>query len=473
MKIILVCLMIMTIQDDAFNSFLNKEKKQSKILVKAICDQKPLQNCVISDGFTCAITDKKGMAEISKNEKSSFVFISIPSGYKLAKNEKFYKEILSDEKEYIFELEKIEIKDSFKFLAIGDPQILDGEDFKRFQSESLPFIKEYGEKIEAEFAVVLGDVSYDDLSIFEKYLNAIKNISFPIFHLPGNHDLDSKQKENTEAKKLYLKHFGPAYYSFNFASFHFVVLDNVYWDGKDYCGYITEEQIEWFRQDISAFSEMKNFIIIMHIPPESDFAERLNIAAKEKFYVKNIDSIYKILENKNFYIIAGHLHENYLKKNKNYELYCVASIGGAWWTSDICCDGSPNGVGVFEVNDNKLNYRFVGNGLDENERLFYYLQKNGKDSIEALLNCWDIMEDVNVIGIDDNGNKIFFERFAGKDKKAEILYSDASNYKHKWIKPYLTHHLYKTKISNKTKSLKIFYECNKSRVFVKEINFEN
>jgi len=83
------------------------------------------------------------------------------------------------------------------------------------------------------------------------------------------------------------------------------------------------------------------------------------------------------------------------------------------------------------------------------------------------------MEDVNVIGIDDNGNKIFFERFAGKDKKAEILYSDASNYKHKWIKPYLTHHLYKTKISNKTKSLKIFYECNKSRVFVKEINFEN
>lgn len=474
--LVLYLLLLMNFEKEAMG-VENKESSiltSKKISVKVFEKKIPIENCVVSDGFDCGITDKNGTVFLEINERSEFVFISLPSGYKLKEKSSFFQKLTNIKEEYFFEIEKDNSNQkSFKFITIGDPQILDDEDFLRFEKESFTFIKNFVKKNKPTFGVVLGDVAYDDLRIFSKYSSLMNQLPVMFFHVVGNHDIDTNVNCNNNSKKEFKKYFGPSYYSFNVGEIHFIVLDNVYWENKDYKGYVSDEQLKWMQKNLSFIEKNKTVILLMHIPPVSDFAERLNISAKEKFFVENMNKVYELLKGFDFYIITGHLHENYLIENNGIKIFCVGSIGGAWWTSDICCDGSPNGVGVFEIDERNLKYRYIGNGLDEKERFWYYVSDKNEESKELMLNCWDIFEKVSVIGEDEKKNEYRFERFTGFDKKSAQLYSDASKYKHKWIKPYLTHHLYKATIPQEVNKLKIFFVEDGNRSFIKEINLSN
>lgn len=48
------------------------------------CENKPLPNVVVSDGYNVVQTDEQGRYYIQSDKKSGFVFISVPGNYEVA-----------------------------------------------------------------------------------------------------------------------------------------------------------------------------------------------------------------------------------------------------------------------------------------------------------------------------------------------------------------------------------------------------
>lgn len=46
----------------------------------------PVEGVVVSDGFTCAATDAKGVYQIKRNRASKYAYLSMPSGYEVPDN---------------------------------------------------------------------------------------------------------------------------------------------------------------------------------------------------------------------------------------------------------------------------------------------------------------------------------------------------------------------------------------------------
>ena len=152
-------------------------------------DGNPLKNVVVSDGETVVITDENGNYELIT--KNRFVFISIPSGYKIPQNETgtalFYKEI--DRKKrisfYPFELEKSGDDTSHSFIVFADPQTLDAQDMVRFKTETIPDLKLTikDENLKNVFGVSNGDIVFDNLKLYPDYQERVKESGIPFFQV--------------------------------------------------------------------------------------------------------------------------------------------------------------------------------------------------------------------------------------------------------------------------------------------------
>ena len=80
---------------------------------------------------------------------------------------------------------------------------------------------------DAAFGVTLGDIMFDDLSLFESQNQGIALLGIPWYNVIGNHDVNREAKVDEESDETFERVFGPAYYSFEYGKAHFVVMDNV------------------------------------------------------------------------------------------------------------------------------------------------------------------------------------------------------------------------------------------------------
>lgn len=102
----------------------------------------------------------------------------------------------------------------------------------------------------------------------------------PIVHAIGNHDIwgwglatdptiisDSLYGKELAVARLGLPH---RYYSFDFAGWHFIVLDSMYYTGQGatFIGQLDDEQLQWFLGDVDAVTRTSNapICILSHIP---------------------------------------------------------------------------------------------------------------------------------------------------------------------------------------------------------------
>jgi hypothetical protein len=88
---------------------------------------------------------------------------------------------------------------------------------------------------DASFGVTLGDIMFDDLSLFEElpgrsrcWASVVQRDRQP------RHQL--RREERQESDETFESFFGPSYYAFDYGPVHFLVLDDVEWyivDGAD------------------------------------------------------------------------------------------------------------------------------------------------------------------------------------------------------------------------------------------------
>jgi hypothetical protein len=385
----------------------------------------------------------------------TFLTVSVPSGYHLPTTEvgtaRCFLPIRPDARGEMaagFELRPIPGGDQrHAFLTLADIQTQDGEDMSRFHRESVPSLKATVEKLGGQpvFGVGDGDIMWDRLAMFDDYESAVRQLGIPFVQVVGNHDLDLDGRTDEASTATFEKRFGPRYYSFNRGAVHYVVLDDVFYHGGGYLGYVGTDQLTWLANDLALIDKGSPVVVFAHIPLMTGLATRQGQAIPGiSSYVVNRQAVYQVLSEYGTTVLTGHIHESDFSLEGGIQERNLGAVCGGWWTGEICYDGTPNGYGVHEVNGSEIRWRYQATGRDETYQLRVY--PRGADPAapdEIVANVWAHEPGWRVVWYENGERRGEMARRVGVDPlAAKLLATDRLPAKRPWVDPIRTGHLF-------------------------------
>ncbi len=250
--------------------------------------------------------------------------------------------------------------DRFKVIFFGDPQ-------PRNQQEIDYIAHDVVEELigtEARFGVTLGDILFDDLSLFGSFNATIGMIGIPWYNVIGNHDLNLDSENDGDSDETFHRFFGPNFYAFDYGRVHFIVLDNVDWQGPDhsYRGALDAAQLQFVANDLKEVPEDQLIVLSMHIPLTN---------------MVNRHELYRLLEDRPFSVsLSGHTHwqghqfirssDGWMGSEPHHHIVNV-TVSGTWWRGfqdevgiphATMRDGAPNGYSILTFDGNRYSFEF-------------------------------------------------------------------------------------------------------------------
>ena len=454
-----------------------------------------IENVVVSDGFSCVKSDKNGVYQIVRHDKSTMVYLSIPAEYEIpvdaGNHPAFFKRftLAKDERfRHDFQLELLPggKQTQFTLLALADIQVHDSNDVDRFRDETIPDINNLVPSLVNPYGITLGDVTNKNNSaMWTKVRQAMTNQKITFMQCMGNHDHLNELSPNDHSKTTsywksvenFQKYFGPQNYSFTRGDVHFVVLDNCLHGEKpdnagathEYATGLYDWGYEWFLQDLSFIPKSKAVVLCCHIPFRDGGGDNHNNGRYRK------EILNKLSEYREAHILIGHTHHMYnwihTVNGKRIQEHINTAVCGQMWHGPIGRDGTPNGYGVYEFEGTTLkNYWFKGTGVDMDVQMRCY--KGGEEIYDPRMNVnmtakknifpsysWGLKDHIvaNIWNIElgewevtlwQNGQKVCeMTNFRDYDYYAlywfcEIYGSSSTSYQHK------SHHLYYGKLKD-------------------------
>ncbi|MBQ7631642.1 MAG: calcineurin-like phosphoesterase C-terminal domain-containing protein, partial [Paludibacteraceae bacterium] len=392
----------------------------------------PIAGVAVSDGVTIVQTDASGAYELPYRDNAEFVFVSVPSGYDIPLDDTgsplMYKRVTAAGT-YNFTLHPQadggKADSTHVMLVFGDPQVLNGYDDHRFRYETvedvLAFKKTYPEGTKF-YGLCVGDIVWDWYNANSMMKGYFEAMGFPSFMTIGNHDhncqaagQETEALQDSIADDKFTATWGPTYYSFNIGPIHYVVLDNVLYKGhngdKSYgCG-LTAEQQSWLQQDLALVPNGTPIVVSFHIPTRSMTGVLTNLQSWT-----NKGAVLQ-------HLISGHTHTNIVTEHSSRLIeHTVGAAEGAFWCSEWCSDGSPNGYMVYETGGKKgyTNWFYKATGYAKD----YQIRSFPVNSIDAgngktncvLANVWGY-DSKGTVSIYENGEKQIMRQFTGVDPK--------------------------------------------------------
>lgn len=348
---------------------------------------KPLPGIRVSNGQEIVTTDEYGKYQLTVDEDTA-LFVIKPRGWRtpLSKDNlpQFYylhKPHGSPKSKFPgvaatgnlpesvdFPLYPQEEPEQFKALLFGDTQPRDQKEVDYIAHD----VVEELIGTDASFGVTLGDVVFDDLSIFKPLNSTIALIGIPWYNVIGNHDINYDAKHDHHSDETFESIYGPAYYSFDHGAVHFLVLDDIDWhipEGADkprYRGGLDKQQLEFIRNDLALIPEDQMVVLMMHIPLVD---------------VHNRQELYRMIEKRPFCIsISGHTHyhqHRYITKEDGWmgpephHHIINVTVCGSWWSGQpdergiphtTMRDGAPNGYSILSFDGTKYSLDFKAAG---------------------------------------------------------------------------------------------------------------
>ena len=375
-------------------------------LVGLITDSKTgkgIEGVAVSDGYTITTTDKNGVYQFVGNPLTRVVYYTTPAEYEINLDEqtrlplfyrhcKFNPDTLNRNDFTLTPMDRVE--DELTLIVISDPQCKNDRHVKRFRTESIPDMQrtinagvESG-KYKNVYALVLGDLVYDYLDQWDNMKDVMSNVKIndghgylPFFNSIGNHDHYEDCVDDYVGCQNYVDRFGPTDYSFDRGNVHFVTMDNVFYKKHNtYDSGFTDAQVEWLKADFDLVKDKENKMLVFyaHVP----FRGGAEKGGGNVNYDKHYDDVLKLFTQfKEVHVMIGHthhpenyMHHNYITKSGHpvYE-HVLGAVSGAWWHTNTCTDGTPNGYAIFTVNDNSVdNFIYKPVDLDESYQMRVY-----------------------------------------------------------------------------------------------------
>jgi hypothetical protein len=208
-----------------------------------------LRRVGVSDGLQAVDTDAEGRFELLRTADRPFVQLTVPAGHRIPVSAtgtaRAYAPLSAGgETEVEFALERLEsAEDHHTLLLLADTQTQTAEEMRWLHERTVPDVQATVASLGGEvFGIADGDIMYDDLALYPEYERAVSRMGVPFFQVVGNHDLDFGASD-VASTSTFRSRFGPTWYSFDRGAVHYVVLDDVFWHGRGYIGYLTHEQV--------------------------------------------------------------------------------------------------------------------------------------------------------------------------------------------------------------------------------------
>ncbi|MCM4158113.1 calcineurin-like phosphoesterase family protein [Gramella sp. AN32] len=380
MKIILTLILLVSLpnlllsQNKKIHGFVYLDENKNEVFDKG---ETTIPNVAISNGRDVVQTDDKGRYNL-KVDNDETVFLIKPSGYisKLSEddvplNYTFNKPKGSPDfkfpgvkpqeipKPYNFALYRNEGEDTLKIALLGDTQTKTIDEV--YYLSKVVAEKMLGE--EYDFIVPLGDITYDNLRLFDPIKRILGKVGAPVYYVYGNHDRNYDAKELEHRDETYESNFGPSYYAFTYGNQSFITLNNVF--PKPYYRYdalIDEDQMEFVKGFLKTIPSENAVHLLMHIPLE----ELINL--------KEFSLLFK--GHPNVFAYAGHTHTQFFKtidkedgwiSNGPVEELVAGAVCGSWWHGEkdmfgvpqaMMADGTPKGFWVMNLENHKKTYKY-------------------------------------------------------------------------------------------------------------------
>ena len=249
---------------------------------------------------------------------------------------------------------------SFRFVVMGDtrPASIDGSQpvvFKQILEKVRDFSPQY--------IFIVGDIIYGGTSDitsldsqFDGFTAAAGDLLPKVIVAPGNHDTP-----NINAQKMFEDRIGKLYWSFDFLSVHFILLDS---EVVGQQGSISGGQLDWLRSDLDASDGCDLCFVFLHRPLYS-FMHTEDDGTGQPFSSKeNRDELAELFTSHGIEaVFSGHEH----LFNYNYRdgvKYFITGCAGAFpYVSEE--KGGFFHYLVVEISKEEVNYRLFR--LDEGE----------------------------------------------------------------------------------------------------------
>lgn len=264
-----------------------------------------------------------------------------------------------------------ESKEAFTSLIFGDPQPYNIEEVKFFADGVVAEVEEIKG---VDFGLSLGDLVWDDLTLFPLYIQAVAKVGIPWFNILGNHDLNFDVEEDEFSDETFEAYFGPSTYAFNHGTVHFIVLDDVLYpdprDGEGYWGGFREDQLEFVKNSLSFVPKDHLIVLSMHIPLSEP-------GGGDSFRDKDREKLFDLLNDYPHTLsLSAHTHlqrqdffyekDGWKQKNRHHH-YNVGTTSGDWYKGTLnkngipvstMRDGTPKGYAFIDFKGNQYNIRY-------------------------------------------------------------------------------------------------------------------
>jgi hypothetical protein len=254
--------------------------------------------------------------------------------------------------------------DEFTALIFGDTQTRDAAEVEYVARDLVAETS----GTTAAFGITLGDVVFDDLSVFDLLVPTMGRIGVPWYHVAGNHDMNYDAADDAGSLETFTRVFGPPHYAFEHGPVLFFVLDDVVWHPPQddrrgrYTAGFGADQLAFIAGVLEGAPIDQLVVLLMHIPIW-EAGDRADLA--------------RLLRDRpNVLALAAHTHTHYhrfLGENDGWPtprpLHAV-SVGtscGGWWTGlpdeygvphALMPDGTPNGYLVATFGPGRYQWRW-------------------------------------------------------------------------------------------------------------------
>lgn len=260
----------------------------------------------------------------------------------------------------------------FTVILFGDTQPRDDKEIDYIAHDVIDALIN---NTDAAFGVTLGDVVFDDLSIYDHLNAVVGKVGVPWYNVHGNHDMNFDVGEDKHSDETWERIFGPTYYAFDWGPAHFIVLDNITYEGllsnRNYRGGLGEQQLAWIKEDLRHVPNDKLVVLLMHIP-----LHKFNDSPR--LYVEDRFALYELLKDRPHTLsISAHTHIQqhfFLDETAGWQgktphhHFNAGTVSGSWWAGSpdeegiphtLMRCGAPNGYNLLHITDNKYKIDFV------------------------------------------------------------------------------------------------------------------
>jgi len=189
----------------------------------------------------------------------------------------------------------------------------------------------------------------------------------------GNHDLVGVLPKDgsppaADPRLDYKQRFGltRTYRSFDALGYHVMLLDSVRVSGDEYKyhGWVSLEQREWIKEELSRLSAGTPIVLVTHIPLMTTFfsaTEGATFQAKpNRVVVNNTEVLALFAEHNLVLVLQGHLHVSEMLRWRNTTFITGGAVCAKWWRGPYF--GTEEGFNAITLHRDRVEWEYIDYG---------------------------------------------------------------------------------------------------------------